>query len=158
MSSVRSPWRNMRRHIGTLCVFIVLASGIACDESLSELAGPTPDLEPTFASIQRNVFESTDASGRRACTGCHNAVGQSSAGGLNLLHDVAYDQLVTIASRIKPGAVRVIPGDADNSYLVQKVLGTAGIAGARMPIGGPYLSDGQIFILRRWIERGAPRD
>ena len=31
----------------------------SCDEKLSTLAGPTPNLEPTFASIQHDIFEAT---------------------------------------------------------------------------------------------------
>lgn len=131
----------------------------ACDEKLSTVAGPTPNLEPTFTSIQRDIFESTDSAGRTACTQCHTSTGRNPSGGLNLNHDVAYDQIVGTAVRGKPGAVRVIPGDPDNSYLVQKLEGTASIAGKRMPNNGPpYLTDGQILIIRRWIAIGAPRN
>ncbi len=131
----------------------------ACDESLSTLAGPTPNLEPTFASIQSQVFETTDSAGRTACTTCHTNVGRNPAGGLNLTHDFAYDQLVNVPSRNSPGAIRVVPGDPENSYLVHKVEGRQGIVGSRMPNNGPpFLSAGQILILERWIEIGAPRN
>jgi len=46
-------------------------TAIACDESLSKLAVPTPSLEPTFASVQKEIFETTDAAGRVACVNCH---------------------------------------------------------------------------------------
>jgi hypothetical protein len=131
----------------------------ACDESLSSLAGPTPALQPTFASIQHEVFETTDSAGRTACVQCHTSTGRVPTGGMNLNHDVAYDQLVNFPVRGKPGAIRVIPGDPDNSYLIQKLEGAAGIVGRRMPFSGPpYLSDGQILIIRRWIALGAPRN
>lgn len=131
----------------------------ACDEKLSTVAGPTPNLEPTFSSIQRDIFEATDSSGRARCTTCHTNVGRNPAGGLNLVHDLAYDQLVNAPVRAKPGAIRVIPGDPTNSYLVQKLLGTPGIVGVRMPQNGPpYLSDGQVLIIQRWIQLGAPRN
>ena len=56
----------------------------------------------------------------------------------------------------KPSAIRVIPSDPNNSYLVQKLEGTPGIVGQRMPFnGGPFLTDGQMVILRRWITDGA---
>ena len=138
---------------------LVVASATACDESLTTLAGPTPNLEPTFASIQSQVFETTDSAGRTACTNCHTNVGRNPSGGLNLTHDLAYDQLVNVPSRNKPGAIRVVPNDPENSYLIHKVEGRAGIVGNRMPNNGPpYLSAGQILILRRWIEIGAPRN
>jgi hypothetical protein len=130
----------------------------ACDEKLSSLAGPTPNLEPTFAAIQRDIFEGTDSSGRTPCMTCHTSTGRNPSGGLNLNHDVAYDQLVNVAGRGKAGTTRVIAGDAANSYLLQKLTGAAGIAGRRMPINGPpYLTDGQVLIIERWIAIGAPR-
>ena len=141
---------------------IVLAlsvlAGSACDENLSTITGPTPNLEPTFASIQSEIFESTDSSGRTACTNCHTNVGRTPAGGLNLIHDAAYAQLVNTPTRQPVGKTRVVPGDPDNSYLIHKLDGRSDIVGRRMPNNGPpYLTEGQIFVIRRWIEIGAPQ-
>jgi hypothetical protein len=101
--------------------------GAACDEKLSDVAGPTPNLEPAR-------FLLTD--------------GQS------------YQSLVGRASGFRPGAVIVIPGDPDaNRYLIQKLEGRGGITGVRMPQNGPpYLAEGQISIIRRWIQLGAKND
>ena len=91
-------------HRRVLCLTVLLAATAAlaaCDEKLSSIAGPTPNLEPTFASIQKEIFETADSAGRVACTGCHTAVGRVPAGALNLTHDVAYDNLVNVASRLK---------------------------------------------------------
>jgi hypothetical protein len=146
----------------TLVIVLMLTAGLtaaACDEKLSKLAGPTPNLEPTFASVQTQIFEAADSAGRRACTDCHTNVGRNPSGGLNLAHDVAYDQIVNVPSARKAGAIRIIPGDPENSYLVHKIEGRAGILGSRMPIGGAaFLTDGQILILKRWIAVGAPRN
>ena len=145
----------------TLMIVLVLAAGLtasACDEKLSKLAGPTPNLQPTFSSIQTEIFETSDATGRKACTTCHTNVGRNPSGGMNLAHDVAYDQIVNVASARKPGAIRVVPGDPENSYFIHKVEGRSDIVGVQMPIGGPYLTDGQILILKRWIAIGAPRN
>jgi len=132
--------------------------GSACDEKLSSIAGPTPNLAPTFATIQIEIFEKGDSTGRPACTNCHTANGRTPAGGLNLTHDVAYEMIVNVPSRAKAGATRVIPSDPDSSYLIQKLEGTPGIVGQRMPFnGGPYLTDGQMLFLRRWIANGASR-
>jgi hypothetical protein len=144
-----------------ICLFAIAAAVAAgCDEKLSDIAGPSPNLQPTFSSIQREIFETTDTSGRAACTNCHtDAGGRTPSGGMNLRHDVAYANLVGVASRGKPGAVRVIPGDADNSYIVHKLAGSSDIAGERMPrTGGPYLTEGQITIIKRWIDTGAKSD
>ena len=148
----------MRSRLNVLVLAASLVT-VACDEKLSTLAGPTPDLGPSFSSIQAQIFESTDSSGRRACVTCHTNVGRTPPAGLTLTHDAAYDQLVNVASSRKAGAIRVIPGDAENSYLVHKVEGAPDITGVRMPFSGPpYLTDGQILILKRWIALGAPRN
>jgi hypothetical protein len=148
--------------MGIRALLLVLMAGLtamACDESLSKLAGPTPSLEPTFASVQKEIFETTDAAGRVACVNCHTSTGRNPSGGMNLNHDVAYDSIVNAPSARKPGAIRIIPGDPENSYLVHKVEGRAGIVGVRMPFAGaPFLTDGQILILKRWIANGAPRN
>ena len=140
-------------------IVAALALFTACDEKLSKIAGPSPNLEPTFASIQRDIFETADSAGRVACIGCHTSTGRNPSSGLNLNHDVAYDQLVNLASREKPSTARVVPGNPDASYLVQKLEGASDIVGRRMPFAGaPFLTDGQILILRRWIATGAPRN
>ena len=48
-----------------LVVSLALAS-VACDEKLSDVAGPTPNLEPTLSSIQREIFNTQDSTGRLA--------------------------------------------------------------------------------------------
>jgi hypothetical protein len=148
----------VRVRVPVLVLLLVSAlSGIGCDEKLSDVAGPTPNLEPTFASIQREVFNARDASGRPACVSCHSATGARFTGNLSLVDGAAYQNLVGVASTGKAGAIRVVPGNPDASYLLKKVLGTD-IVGNRMPRLGPYLSDGQIRIIRRWIELGAKND
>jgi hypothetical protein len=149
----------MHRGFGGALVVMAAIAFAGCDEALSTVAGPTPNLEPTFTSIQRFIFEANDAAGRAACTGCHTNVGRTPSAGMTLVGATAYASLVGVPSNGKPGAVRVIPGDPDNSYLVQKLEGHSGIVGQRMPrTGGPYLTEGQMLIIKRWITRGAPND
>jgi hypothetical protein len=129
----------------------------ACDEKLSDVAGPTPNLTPTFSSIQNDIFSAADSTGRAACTSCHtNAGGRTPASGLNLAGPGAHAALVSRPSVGKAGAVLVIPGDPENSYIIHKIEGRSGIVGQRMPrTAGPFLTDGQIRIIRRWIAEGA---
>jgi hypothetical protein len=137
-------------------VLALCAAVAGCDESLSDVAGPTPNLTPTFSSIQREIFDSTDASGRAACIQCHITGGAAAGTGLLLTADVSYGNLVNRPSRLSPGNTLVIPGDPDNSYLVRKLRGGPDITGMRMPrTSGPFLTDGQISVIRRWIEEGA---
>jgi hypothetical protein len=140
-------------HYLAAAVLIMCTAG--CDENLRDFAGPTPDLQPTFTSIQRDIFSTSDSAMRQACTNCHNSGNAVVAGGLNLTGAGAYSALVNAPSRDKPGAIRVIPGDPDGSYLIQKIEGGPRIVGDRMPQSGPFLSSGQIAIIRRWIEQGA---
>ena len=134
----------------------VFAGTVACDESLSDLTGPTPDLAPTFSSIQRDILNASDASGRPACTSCHN--GNPFVPG-NYTGTGAYNALVNARSVEKPNLLRVAPGDPDNSYMVHKLEGGPNIVGERMPRGGgPFLTSGQMLVIRRWIAEGARND
>jgi hypothetical protein len=53
-----------------------------------------------------------------------------------------------------PSQDLLTPGDPDNSYLVQKLEGTAAVGG-RMPQGGPFLDQATIDLVRQWISDGA---
>ena len=150
---------GMNRPMLGAAAFVLAFAVASCDEKLSDLTGPTPNLEPTFSSIQQEIFNTTDSSGRLACTNCHTNVGRNPSGGLNLINGISYSSLINVASTGKPGAVRVIPGDPDNSYIIHKLLGSSDIVGVRMPRGnGPYLTDGQIAVIKRWIAVGAPNN
>ena len=149
----------MTRICGWMAVALCGLLAVGCDEKLSDIAGPTPNLEPTFSSIQRDIFNAPDSAGRAACTSCHNNQGARFSGNLNLADATSYGQLVGVSSTGKTGAVRVIPGDPTGSYLIQKIEGAPGIVGERMPrTGGPFLTPGQITIIRRWIQLGAPNN
>jgi len=150
----------MRIRVTVLAVAAAAVVGVAgCDEKLANLTGPTPNLQPTFSSIQHEIFDTTDPSGRLACTNCHNPQGSRFSGGLDLTAAVSYNNLVGVPSRDKRGATRVIPGDPENSYIIHKLEGRSDIVGVRMPRGnGPFLTEGQILVLKRWIEIGAKND
>jgi hypothetical protein len=141
-------------------VLLLLGAGVAgCDENLSTVAGPTPDLTPTFAAIQRDILQASDGSGRPACGSCHNPNGGAFRQvGLDMSAAGTYESLVNVPSRQKSELMRVAPGDPENSYLIHKLEARDDIVGARMPNRGPYLSAGQIAIIKRWIELGARRD
>lgn len=151
----------MRHYFRIFALAAFAAGASACDEDLSSLTGPTPNLEPTFASIRANVLEAGDSSGRPACIACHTNVGRTPAGNLNLVGDGAYDLLVNRPSGQRPSQMLVSPGNPNNSYLVEKLVPvpvTPLTVGTRMPRGTTsFLTDGQILVIKRWIELGAPR-
>jgi hypothetical protein len=63
--------------------------------------------------------------------------------------------LVNVTSAQAPPLQRVTPGDPNNSYLIQKLEGTASV-GARMPAFSPPLDQATIDAIRDWISNGAP--
>ena len=149
----------MRIHVLAAGVLLALgAASAGCDEKLEDLTGPTPNLQPTLSSIQREIFDTTDSAGRQACTNCHTDAGRTPPAGMVLRAGAAYNSLVGAASSGKPGAIRVIPGDPENSYLIHKLEGRADIAGTRMPRGNSFLTEGQILVIKRWIQLGAPNN
>jgi mono/diheme cytochrome c family protein len=140
--------------IGLVFLILLAAAGAACDEALDDL-GPTPNLEPTLSSIQREIFNNSDSRGRAACIQCHtNANGRVPDGGLSLLEGQSLGNLVGVQSTDRAG-VRVIATNPDGSYLIQKLEGASGIVGVRMPSGGPYLTQAQVDVIREWIRQGA---
>jgi mono/diheme cytochrome c family protein len=92
-------------------------------------SGTTTTTTPTFATGVFPILQSN-------CGTCHGSIGGWSAADYN--------------SVVKA----VVPGDSDNSLLVQKLLGkTGGI----MPPGGK-LSDADIQTIVDWIKAGAPNN
>jgi mono/diheme cytochrome c family protein len=86
------------------------------------------------------------------CIACH--IGAGAPQGMKLDAANSYDNIVNVPSKEVPSLMRVEPGDPDNSYLVQKVEGTAA-EGERMPLGQTPLTAAQIALIRRWISEGA---
>ena len=80
------------------------------------------------------------------CTSCH-INGGGYFGGLDLS---TYDNLMSGNSNNGPV---VTAGDGANSYIIQKLQGTA--SGAQMPDGADPLTSDQINLIAQWIDEGA---
>jgi len=66
--------------------------------------------------------------------------------------------LVDVASP-RSGEIRVIAGDAQNSYLVKKLEGRQGNGnGSQMPLGGAALDNIDLTNIKNWINTGAPNN
>ena len=101
----------------------------------------------------------SDSSGRLACIQCHTDAGRQPAGGISAPRRPFVSAARRAREHGKPGATRVIPDDPDNSYIVHKLEGAADIVGERMPRGtGPFLTEGQMLVIRQWIKDGAPNN
>ncbi len=103
-------------------------------------------IQATLTSIQENIFTPT-------CSGCHSGPGGSAGLDLSSI-SASFMALVNIASS-QVGALSLVnPGDPDNSYLIQKLEGTAAV-GAQMPRFAPALDQPTIDAVRQWISDGA---
>ena len=126
-------------------LLLAMAAGACGDDSPTTPSGTTT---PTLSMIQAQIFDPV-------CTPCHTDVGRSPSAGLNLKAGSAFSNLVGVTSSNNPPAVRVVAGNANGSYIVQKLEGAAGIVGERMPRNNAPLSDAQIKMIRDWIAAGA---
>ncbi len=138
-------------------IVVVLLLLTACGElktptSPGDGSGDPIDPTATFTRVQNEIFTPTCG-----VIGCHDPLGQSSSGNMILTAGRAYAQIVNQPSTEMTNLSRIAPNDFANSYLYRKITGQ-GITGDRMPLGGPYLNDAQIQLVKNWIRRGAPND
>lgn len=144
---------RLRYGILTAAVFLALA---ACGNSGT---GPEDDDggdggnetrmildDPGYGAVIQNIFD------RRGCASgaCHGA---SQAAGLDLRSGNSHGNLVNVTAT-QSVAARVIPGNAQESYLIIKVEGRQTF-GARMPLGGAALDNIDLTNLKNWINQGA---
>jgi len=141
---------SSRRILPYFCRLIAVG---ACSSDATDPAGNgggggrTIKRDPSFAADIQEIF------GRRRCSdaGCHGA---AQTAGLDLRSGNARASLVNVNATTAPQRVRVIPGDAQNSYLVIKLEGRQ-TAGDRMPRGLPALDNTDLTNIRNWISQGA---
>ena len=96
-----------------------------------------------------------------ALSGCHTGAVPAQGQDLSAGHTVSSS--VCVKSTEIPRLYRIKPGKPDDSYLVQKIEGTPGIAGLQEPPGcpGTALNGAQcpsvedITVIRQWITEGA---
>ncbi|NCF58705.1 MAG: hypothetical protein GWP64_02490 [Gammaproteobacteria bacterium] len=125
-------------------------NGIAGGDFMVQFTLTTPVVVgATLDEIQAAIFTPTCAT-----SNCHT--GANPSGGLDLSDaDTSHTALFNVASIGDPTILRVAPGLPNDSYLVQKLEGTAG--GAQMPLGGAPLDATEIAAIRQWITNGAVR-
>lgn len=133
----------LRRCLPFLAIFFVFACVPPPQEP------PAEDVEPFLSDIQAKVF--TPSCAIRSCHGQG-----SEDGGLSLEEGKARSELVDVPAFRNPAKLRVIPGDPDNSFLVQKIEGTG--EGLKMPPGARVISDSAKQAIRDWISNGAEDD
>jgi mono/diheme cytochrome c family protein len=130
-----------------LFLMLIMTFAIACGDATEE----DVNVEPTLASIQKNIFTKSCAS-----SSCH---GSSLQGNLDLRSGAAFKNLVGVepknAAAKAAGLKRVVAGDTGSSFLIHKITSPGSGEESRMPLGGDALSTAKIKAIRTWIENGA---
>jgi uncharacterized protein (TIGR03118 family) len=122
--------------------------GTSADVTVTVSNATTTTPTVTLSQLQTAIFTPR-------CSGCHTGFGTSLPGVQNLTAGNTFTSIVNVPSIEQPSLKRIAPGDPDHSYLVQKLEGAAGISGARMPFGGPFLTQAEIDQVRAWVTQGA---
>lgn len=139
-----------RKCVAIIGIFFAMMLLFGCNSSSnnnegSNNNGGAPIANPSFATNIQTIFNSSCAIGN-----CHDNTAQ---GGLVLLSGQSYGNLVNVPSSGEPNRTRIIPSDADNSYVVVKLEGRQNV-GERMPLTGS-ISSTQLQNIKNWINQGA---
>ena len=135
-----------------VAIGLFLLAGVACAGDGTGLDEDDGGDEVTLSDVQP-IF-----TGNCALPGCH--VGSSPAEGMSLGAGQTFSNVVNVQARQLSTMNRVTPNQPDDSYLVHKVQGThldvgVGGSGSRMPLNRSPLSQGDIDLIRAWIQAGA---
>jgi len=125
---------------GLSLAFVLVGCGNKAADDSGSIDGPSFDEVLTDVLIPSCGFGS-----------CHG----SGAGQLDITADTTPADLVNVESRQLDGALLVIPGDAEQSYLIRKLVGTSDIEGGPMPLPNGGLDPDRIQMVRDWINTGA---
>ncbi|MDD4859216.1 MAG: hypothetical protein PHR56_03315 [Dehalococcoidales bacterium] len=137
-------------HIYRLSLLIILASLTLNVWVEGCKATPVKTVVKNGVSFSRDIQPVFDAK----CVNCHRST--NARAGLVLESGAAYRDLVNVVSE-QSALPLVTPGDAEKSYLLDKVKGTHATKGGRgglMPPASP-LPQEQLDLIARWIAEGA---
>lgn len=150
MNEAGSEWGTKVHRIFATCLslLLLLISATGCGLFPPVDSGPkgtvslANDIQPIFTS---------------RCSGCHRDGSSTSNGGIaiRLVEGRSRATLVNQASALDPLWIQVIPGDATNSLLIQKLTSDTPPVGQRMPRNSSPLEQAQIDLIATWINEGA---
>jgi hypothetical protein len=131
---------------GTATIAVSVSDGDT-DAGCADQTSVTVTCTPTSTEVQAIVDTN--------CTSCHS--GSAPPRGLSL---VDIRSVVGSAASGCPAKLRIVPGNAAESYLVDKILGVAQdggcFSGKQMPLGKAPLAAGDIATITSWINAGTP--
>jgi hypothetical protein len=131
---------------GVVTVTVTASDGDPAS-SCADQSSATVTCTPTAANVQ-SILDTN-------CVGCHSVTKPSR--GLDL-SDIKASVGVHAAGC--SSKLRIAPGEAAKSYLVDKILGVAQdegcYSGKQMPLNKPPLAASETAIIEAWINAGAP--
>ena len=149
--SWKGRFRVRAGFVSRVCLTLLLLTSTAILGCAGD--GPAVETATGFDAIQRTIFDV-----RCLSAGCHSS--SDRAGNLVLEAGFAYADLVNVTSfnpaAQSAGLLRVMPNDAERSFLFIKVTNPTSAQGVRMPSAAPALSSSDVALIRDWIEAGAP--
>jgi hypothetical protein len=140
---------TMRRGAPRGLVRLLAGAAVVCVAGCGDGESSEP-IAPMLSAIQTKIFTPNCAS----FSSCHG--GASPQEGMSLQAPAA-GALIGVASTEVPTLMRVAPGDAEASYLLQKLERAMPAVGVRMPPDQP-LAANKIEAIRLWIAAGAHDD
>ena len=153
----------MKSFIASVCLIAILSVSLLIPSCKKNPGTTDAAKQDSWKIIQEKIFTPSCA-----ISGCHAAATDATYAQHNLIlsADMAFDNLINKAAKNiaanSDGVVRVKPGDYLKSLLYHKTDCMAGHHsanyGSTMPLGGTYLSLGQIEFIKQWIIKGAPKN
>lgn len=127
---------------------LILTSLLACgpcpsDETLCD--DQCIPLSITAADLSENIFSKSCA-----FSSCHSSASSASAG-LQLHDEEALISMIDRPATQNPETMLITPGDAENSYLIQKMKGYLLAEGTDSMPPGTTLCEGKIKLVEDWI-------
>jgi len=152
----------MKIFLASVCIIAILSLSFLMPSCKKNTGTTDAAKKDTWSIIQDKILTPSCAT-----SGCHSSTTDATYSQHNLVlsANVAFDNLIDKPSKNiaanADGIVRIKPGDYLKSLLYHKTDCQAGHHsanyGATMPLGGTYLSIGQIEFIKQWIIKGAPK-
>jgi hypothetical protein len=151
--SVWSRAGNILRAAMAMTVLMVAYAASACVDFEAPDPIVLPDTLVAQPSFARDIQPILTA--RCATASCHTFVTMQGDLALDSAH--SYAQLVNVEAKLRSGKVRVLPGNAADSWLYNMISedSTERTGEPRMPLGRTPLTDNQIGTIVNWINQGA---
>jgi len=144
-----------------LCILMITAIA-SCEKNTATSTTTDIVVKPSFEIIQEKILNTSCA-----FSGCHasNSDPSFAQHGLILAPGKSFANLVGVTPKNSAAAALgmklVKPSDLDNSFLIHKIEcesghhATTANFGANMPLGGNFLTKGQVAFIKEWVAKGA---